>query len=244
MLRLPVLLAMACLGGPAAQAAQPGAGAVPFVGCPAEGMSGPAAAPRAPPHRPVLPGASASKLALYAAEGMAVLAPRGWHCIEVYGSGGAFLLVTPEPHTAEELQVFRPLKGPAVELVFLNGWTSGRFDVARVLARLFPSRRRFVRQVIAEGVESARAFPFGPYPTDQVVRWGRTEVEFVTPAGRTGMGTAEGRLAPDAEPVRGLATLAAEDGVTLLNVRLPPGLHALAPILLRATREARARQGP
>ena len=129
--------------------------AIPFVGCPAEGISSPVAAPTGTALQSNLPASVADKLAHYAAKGMDVLAPRGWHCIEMCGSGGAFLLVTPEPHSADALQSVRPLRGPVVELSYLNGWTSGRFDVARVLARLFPSRRAFVRQVIREQLESA-----------------------------------------------------------------------------------------
>ncbi len=229
------MLAAACLGGSSdCRAAADRAN--PFVGCPAEGMSGPAAAPTGSAIASNLPPSVAGKLAHYAADGMDVLAPRGWHCIEIYGSGGAFLLVTPEPHGADELQSFRPLAGPVVELSYLNGWTSGRFDVARVLAHLFPSRRAYVRHVIQEGLEPARAFPFGPYPADRLIRHGRSEVEFTTPPGRRGMGTVMDLLDPSFMPVSGMARLAKQDGVTLLDVRLAAGSRPLTAAIIRFSR--------
>ena len=229
------LSALACLGKSSAWCAVPDR-AIPFVGCPAEGMSGPVAAPTGAALPSSLPASVAGKLAHYTADGMDVLAPRGWHCIEMYGSGGAFLLVTPEPHSADELQTFRPLPGPVVELSYLNGWTSGRFDVARVLARLFPSHRAFVRQVIREGMEPARNFPFGPYLADRLTRHGRSEVEFTTPPGRAGMGTVMDRLSPSGMPVSGMARLATQDGVTLLDVRLPAGSRPLTAAIIRFSR--------
>ena len=90
------------------------AGSVPFVGCPAEGMSGPEPAPATPPADAFIPTPDAGQLALYAAAGLHVLAPRGWHCVEIYGSGGAFLLVTPHPYSAATLPGFNKLVGPAI----------------------------------------------------------------------------------------------------------------------------------
>ncbi len=226
--------ALACVAGSGVGQAE--AGGIPFVGCPAEGMSGPVAAPAGAAMPSGLPAPVAGRLALYRAAGMEVLAPRGWHCIEIYGSGGAVLLVTPGVHGATELQGVRPLAGPVVELSYLNGWTSGRFDVARVLARLFPSQRAFVRQVIQEGLEPARAFPSGPFPADRLTRHGRGEVGFTTPAGRTGMGTMLDRLEPGRMPVSGVAWLARQDGVMLLDVRLPARSRRLAAAIIRFAR--------
>ncbi|MGI3777319.1 MAG: hypothetical protein ACRYGC_08500 [Janthinobacterium lividum] len=207
-----------------------------FVGCPAEGMSGPVAAPTGAALSSGLSASVAGKLAHYAAEGTDVLAPRGWYCIEMYGSSGAFLLVTPEPHGADELQDFRPLSGRVVELPYLNGWASGRFDVARVLARLFPPRHAFVRQVIREGMDPARNFPFGPYPADRLIRHGSSEFEFIKPPGRACTGTVMDRLDPGGMPVGGLARLAMQDGVTLLDVRLPAGSRPLTAAIIRFSR--------
>ena len=232
---LLALSVLPCLGGATARSATPKQ-IIPFVGCPAEGMSGPVAAPAGDGLATNLPPALATRLAHYAADGMDVLAPRGWHCIDVYGSDGAVLLVTPELRALDELRGVRPLHGPVVELSHLNGWTSGRFDVARVLARLFPWHRAFIRKVVQEGLEPARSFPVGPYPADKLTRHGRSEVEFTTPPGRMGMGAAMDRITPSEMPVSGLARLTTQDGVTLLDVRLPAGLRPLTAAIIQFSR--------
>ncbi len=107
-------------------------------------MSGPVPAPATPPVGARVPAAGAGQLALYAAEGQQVLAPRGWHCLEIHGSGGAFLLVTPDPYTAATLPDTNRLVSLAVELSLLNGENSGRNQVAEVFSRLFPFKRAFI----------------------------------------------------------------------------------------------------
>ena len=219
---------------------------VPFVGCPAEGMSGPVPAPVIPPTdaRPLA--AHAEQLALYAAEGMKVLAPRGWHCIEIYGSGGAFLLVTPRLYTAATLPDTNRLTGPAVELSLLSGENSGRDQVAEVFSRLFPFKRNFIRAA-ADNYDTPPHYPNGPFPGDRTIRRSRAEVDYTTPPHRNGMGTYESRLQPGNDPIVGLAALAqvqGVDSVMLLNVRLPPRLRALTPVILRAAAAAQLGSGP
>ena len=69
------------------------------VACPSDGMLGPVAAPAAPTR----PGKAPAGLALYVIpRDLSVLAPRGWHCVGLYGSSGSFLIVTPEPHDAKD----------------------------------------------------------------------------------------------------------------------------------------------
>lgn len=210
--------------------------AVPVVGCPADGMSGHVAAPSPLPAAPPVPARAARDLAFYAAPDLAVLAPNGWHCLDLYGSGGAFLLVTPRSYTADTLPGFGALTGPAVELSFLNGENSGREDVAAVLARLFPERRRFIRSVETEDPDHPHRFPRGPYAQDRTVRRSPSTVDYTTPPGRGGMGTFESRLRPGSDPIDGTATLDRSNGVDsvlLLNVRLPPGQRGLAAVILR-----------
>ncbi len=216
-----------------------GVAAVPFVGCPADGQTGPVAAP----HRPrTLPDAPEG-LAFYGSGDLGVLAPLGWHCVGLYGSDGSILFVTPEPHTADSLmQDDTPLHGPAIQLTLSIGDTSGRFAVARLAARLFPAKRAFVQQVIAEDVDPASDFPFGPYPTDTVTLHGPTLAEFTTPAGLKGLGT-DSRLAPDAAPIDGLALMTADNDAVVLAVRLPAKLHGLAPAIVAAARNPATRRG-
>ena len=89
---------------------------VPFVGCTADGQVGPIAAPRDGPV-PAVPPEAAADLAYYRSEHLGVLAPRGWHCLETYGSNGANLFVSPDPLTFDMMIHGRDgLRGPAVQL--------------------------------------------------------------------------------------------------------------------------------
>jgi hypothetical protein len=129
---------------------------VPFVPCDSDGQVGPIRGPKDNGKAPSVPDWAAPNLAYYATSEMGVLAPRGWHCFGMYGSAGATLTVTPEPHRADEFfnEKFG-LSGPAVQLSWISTDTSGRFEAARVVARLFPAKRDFVQRVIQEGLEPA-----------------------------------------------------------------------------------------
>jgi hypothetical protein len=68
-------------------------------------------------------------------------------------------------------------------------------------------------------------------------------VEFVTPAGMNGLGTAS-RLAKDAQPIQGMAMLAFDDDdlndettmvMVHLSMRLPDAQKALGPVILKDT---------
>ena len=100
--------------------------------------------PMPPPVSPRIPVAHNDQLTLYAAAGMKVLAPRDWHCIEMYGSENAVLLVTPRFYTADTAPGFRSLVSLAVEVLFLSDENSGRDQVAEVLSRLFPLKHQFI----------------------------------------------------------------------------------------------------
>jgi hypothetical protein len=204
---------------------------VPFVGCASDGQVGPQPAPR---HRatPRLAPALASRLAYYASNDLAVLGPRGWHCFGLYGSNGSILIVTPAPHGFHQLD---HVPGPAIQLSLSFGGTSGRFAVAELIARLFPARMDFARQVAAEGI-MAGPLPSGPYPADRLERRGPNEVRYLTPGGRDGLGT-ENRLALSAEPVQGLVLLLGnetyeEPDALKLDVRLPGRMAALVDAII------------
>ena len=228
------LLALA-LAGAASAAASPH---VPFVGCPSDGQTGPTRAPRARAV-PRVPAAQAPLLAYYASADLGVLAPRGWHCFGLEGSNGSVLIVTPERHGFRDLQD-NPggLHGPAVQLSLSLGATSGRFEVARMIARLFPAHRDFARQVAAEGLGDP--LPAGSYPTDRMQRISATEIAFTTPARLQGLGT-ESRLAADALPIEGVVILHPEGDMDLvkLDVRLPAAQSALAAAIVEGVRRER-----
>jgi hypothetical protein len=217
--------------------AQPASSApVPFVGCAADGQMGPVPAPSASSSAPLVPTPVAPKLAYYASTHLGVLAPRGWHCFGLYGSSGSTLIVTPEQHDATDL--LRPntkLRGPAVELSRIMGGTSGRFEVAKISARVFPVAKAFVQQVIDEGLVPKSEFPSGSYPSDTLNRRSDTEVEFVTPADTDGIGTSN-RISKNGEAIHGVAILLPEEDMdlVLLSARLPSSIQNSAPTIIKA----------
>jgi hypothetical protein len=230
------LLALGLAGTGAASAAAPPE--VPFVGCPSDGQTGPQPAPR-PGQVPSVPAAASARLAYYASNDLGVLAPRGWHCFGLYGSNGSTLIVTPEPRGFDDLQNGGGLRGPAVQISLSFGGTSGRFEVAKVIARAFPARMAFARQVAAEGI--GEPLPSGAYPTDRMVRLRPSAVGYTTPAGREGLGT-DSRLAADERPIDGLAILqpGADTDLVKLDVRLPAAQAGLATAILNAALTRRA----
>jgi hypothetical protein len=143
---------------------------VPFVGCPSDGQVGPVEAPSGKhlvvPIAPEL----AQRLAYYSsAQGIGVLAPRGWFCFGSYGSGGERLYVSPKPVDARNpfSQKWSGFLGPAIQLTHRFGDTIGRFDVAEIIAQVFPAYRTFAANVMEElGPDS---FSFGPYPKDALI---------------------------------------------------------------------------
>lgn len=122
---------------------------------------------------------------------------------------------------------------PAIELARRYGGTSGRFGVAQIIARVFPARKNFISRVIAEGMEPASSFPFGPYPKDRLSYISKEAVEYETPAQTEGLGT-NSRLRKNEFPIRGVAILTGPDpDVLLLSVRLPAHLNALVPAIVQ-----------
>ena len=229
--RAALVGAAAVLASFAAKAAE----AVPFVGCPSDGQMGPVAAPKSGPKMVNIDPAAAKALAWYQArDSEGALAPRGWKCFGLYGSSGVGLAIAPSGALND---VSRPIAGPAVVLSHDFGGTSGRFAVAKTAARVFSDKEKaFVASVIAEGIEPKENFPTGPYPADALTYKTPTTVEFVTPAGKDGLGTAD-RLARAALPVVGLARIVdSPDGpdLYLLSARLPAAQASLAPAIVGA----------
>jgi hypothetical protein len=121
------------------------------------------------------------------------------------------------------------LNSPFIMVTQLSGETSGRFQVARVIARVFPTQKAFADGVIKDGIEPASDFPFGPYPTDTLKYHGDVTVEFQTPANTKGLGTEFG-LQPNDQPISGVAAIK-WDGediyLVCLTVRLMPDTRDL-----------------
>jgi hypothetical protein len=249
-LRSPGLLVIALVTGlsacakhaPAPDSSAPAAAApvisttIPFVGCAADGQVGLQAAPSGAPQAVRMTAADAAQLAYYdMASGPGVIGPRGWSCGGVYGSNGATLVVAAQPLQPSDLAAgvnWSGAKGDAIEARVASGDTSGRFEVAHVIARVFPAHQAFAQAVINEGIEPASNFPSGPYASDKITAKGNEVVEFQTPAGAVGLGTDTNlneRMAPGADAVSGAVILTGPTpDLSAVTVRLPAGLQSLA----------------
>jgi hypothetical protein len=213
---------------------------VPFVGCPADGQLGPAPAAKGKPKSLPLSHANAERMAWYEyrddGDQIGVLGPRGWNCFATIGSDGMSLYVSSEPLNSAKIlehKNWRGFTGPAIQLSVSLGGTSGRFEVARVIARVFPAHRDFVARVVAESLEPASDFPAGPFPTDHLIYKSKELVEFTTPAHHKGLGTLSWLL-PSDQPIYGFARISGEDtDLDQLNVRLPANVSDLAPAIIK-----------
>jgi hypothetical protein len=211
---------------------------VPLVRCGSDGQLGPIqpSSGRSKAIAMSIPAEAAQHLAYYKAQ-IGVLAPRGWYCFGTYGSNGQTLYVSPDPINPADLfsTSWKGFAGPVVQISREDGDTSGRFGVAKTIARLFPARKAFVEGAIAEGIKSATSFPYGPYPADTLKYRNENIVEFLTPAQKDGLGTAS-RLQKSDTPISGVAILFGEEPNLLrLWLRLPSEISDFAQLIIQQT---------
>ena len=217
--------------------------AIPYIGCSGDGQTGPYAAARGKPKHVNLPPAMADQLAWYEYKGDAgqfgTLGPRGWNCFATIGSNGWTLYVAPEPLDSAKLLEHKNWKGftgPAIQLSGSDGGTSGRFEVAQMVARVFPAHRDYARTIIKEGFGPASDYPFGPFPSDHLTYKSKELVEFTTPVRQRGLGTMSWLL-PSDQPISGFALLSMGPNVDTellhLSFRLPPSLSPLGATLIQ-----------
>jgi hypothetical protein len=208
---------------------------VPFVGCASDGQAGPAKAPQGTSKVVATSPEIALRLAYYKAKyGSGILAPRGWHCFGTYGSNGNNLYVSPN-QIADPifLSHWNGFTGAAIQVSDVLGDTSGRFEVAEIVARVFPAHAAFVKSVVTEGIQPASSFPRGPYPGDRLTYLNNEVVEYETPANQSGLGTIS-QLKKNGSPIRGVSILTGKTpNLIHLSVRLPPDATDLGPVIIR-----------
>jgi hypothetical protein len=144
--------------------------------------------------------------------------------------------------TADDLLSHTPKTFDSAIIISLtNADTSGRFEVARVVAHVFPGHSEFVKKIIMEGIEPSSEFPFGPYPDDKLRYRSNEMVEFETPGASVGLGSGP-FLRKDPPPIRGVVALLGDESSLLhLSLRLPAVDAPLADaIIQQAEREAPA----
>jgi len=209
---------------------------VPFLGCESDGQVGPLKAPHGQNKVVSISVQTAQRLAFYQAEeGFGVLAPRGWYCFGTYGSNGSSLYISPEPIKSADLfsTEWDGFTGSVIQISNDVGDTSGRFEVASIIAEVFPAHMDFVRNVIAEGNEPASSYPTNSYPKDKLTYLSKEIVEYQTPASTEGLGT-RSRLKANSKPINGVAMLFGEEHSLLhLSMRLPPESDDLTRIIIQ-----------
>jgi hypothetical protein len=115
------------------------------------------------------------------------------------------------------------------------GAASGRYEIAEIMARVFPEYRAFAARVL-ELID--RPLPSGPYPNDTLTYRSKTIVEYKTPAQTDGLGNFDSWLGKNDMTIVGAAILLVDpppnpngdlpDAVRL-SVRVPPDLTRLTP---------------
>lgn len=233
---LPTVLAL-CFSAPVPSQQSASRVQVPSIGCDADGQVGWVNAPKEHPVAINLPPSIADKLAYYKGPHTAfgVLAPKGWHCFENYGSGGETLYVAPYSFQADlrYSKTWKGFTGPVIELEFVDGGTSGRFGVAKAIARFFPDFKEFTRQVVAERIMPAREFDVTPFPGETLTYRSNKMVEFRTPGNMDGSGTG-GRLLKSASPVDGVIALYGDEpSIAQISIRLAAGDRDLERYIVR-----------
>jgi hypothetical protein len=207
---------------------------VPFIGCTSAGQTGMLEAPKGPSRSVPISPENAQALAYYtSADGIGLLAPRGWYCEGVSGSSAYALFLSPKP-IGRSMSGWEGLEGSAIEINHMNGGTSGRYDIAQIIGRVFPAYRAFAIRAL-EGFDLP--IPSGPYPKDTLEYRGKAIVEYKTPSQTDGLGNFDSWLGKNDMPIVGAAILLVDpppnpngdppDAVRL-SVRLPPDLVRLA----------------
>lgn len=214
---------------------QQASASIPFIGCRSDGQTGPMQAPKGTSRSLPVNNEAAQKLAFYkSALGVGVLAPRGWYCFGTYGSGGDTLIVSPRPIDTANIFSTGPgdLAGPAIQVSYRFGGTSGRFEVAEIIARVFPAYKAFATKVMKE-LQPGDSLAFGPYAADSMTYKSKSMVEYRTPAQTDGLGT-RFWLPKNGSPIDGAAILIGQTpDLLLLSVRLPPDLARLTTAIVR-----------
>jgi len=210
---------------------------IPFIGCRSEGQTEPLEAPKGTLKSVPISPEAAQALAYYgSALDLGVLAPRGWYCLGVYGSGGNFLYVSSRPIDTQNILApnDRGFEGPAIEVSERHSDQLGdQPEKAQIIARALPAYKALVIEMMQWSDVPPSEYPFGPYPSDRLTYKSNRVVEYRTPARTEGLGT-HSSLRKNGSPIEGVVILNGEPpDLILLSVRLPREHRELAPVVVR-----------
>ena len=205
---------------------------IPFVACDAGGQNEEQRPPMEADRNLSLSPPDAARLAYYKSWGVGILAPRGWDCYGLVGSSGFSLLVSKTRIDRKKLlsSAWDGISGPAIWIDLVDGDTSGRYTIAEMIGRVFPSFRGNAKKTLED---IGQAMPAGPYPADRLVRKNSKLVEFWTAANAEGLGTTSPILGKDPIPVRGVAMLTVKMNLVFAALRLSEDLSGLSPVIIR-----------
>jgi hypothetical protein len=205
---------------------------IPFVGCVEQGPSPDDDGWTAPSGRTLatnLPPTVASRLAVYASNWSAVLAPRGWACHSSFvEKQGVAMIVAPKL----DGNMAAILAGPSVIL-----WNDQNpRTVAAYAARYFPER---VAPMTASTRANDPAQPMPRYPNDRLRYLSDLVLDYATPAHHAGLGepdeAAAARQSLTSYGVLALSNLPqGAGGIVNLTVRLPADLTFLHGAIVKA----------
>jgi hypothetical protein len=124
-----------------------------------------------------------------------------------------------------------------MEVNDISGENSGRYEIAELIARVFPAYRWLARLVW----DFDSPLPSGPYPKDTLTYRGDAVVEYRTPARTEGLGNFHSWLGKNDLPIAGAAILLIDSTppvgdvphLVLVSVRVPAELARLAPAIVR-----------
>ncbi len=213
---------------------------VPFKSCVSYGQADKSEAPKGTTKYVAVRARDAQKLAYFeSADGIRILAPRGWSCEGSSGSSSVTLSLSPTP-IHHELSSLQGRAAIVVSHVFSEN--SGNVEIAQIIGRVFPEYR-------ASAVQTMKGWdislPSGPFPKDTLKYRSNRIVEFRTPPQTEGLGNFHSWLGKSDRPVAGVAILILDGpkmfgvppNVVLLSVRLPREMAGLADTIIKYVEE-------
>lgn len=202
---------------------------IPSVACSVDGQTGPRTPSVLATAKALLTPSIAAQLSVYSDGSFYVLAPRGWRCVESYGSSGVHLRVIPGGSAFTDAQIRAGnITAQAVTVDYWTGDTSGRFEVAGVGAPLFQNLVQLATQ-LQSGFPTVR-IRTSPWVGESLEIVTTALARYQDPPNTSGTGTNETGLSVSAVAISGFVRQVPSGH----SPEAPPNLIVLA-VRLEAT---------